>query len=228
MSPIVLDRVSLHLKEGETVAIVGRSGCGKTTLAYMLNLLYAPTKGTIYIDGIATTEISLRQLRDSIAMIVQDNHIFSGSIMENISLGDPHPSFERVIEAAKGADAHDFVTKMPKGYLTKLAESGEGLSGGQKQRLNIARALYKNPRILIMDEATSALDAISEQNVVNHLKTFTQGMTTVIIAHRLNTIMHADRIVVLDAGKVAEQGTHQELVELGGHYYELFRKQVQF
>jgi ATP-binding cassette, subfamily C, bacterial len=227
MSPIVLNRVSLQIKEGETVAIVGRSGCGKTTLAYMLNLLYAPTKGTIRIGDVPSTDIPLRQLRNSIAMIVQDNHIFSGSILDNISLGDPHPSFERVIEAAKGADAHDFVTKMAKGYLTELAESGEGLSGGQKQRLNIARALYKNPRILIMDEATSALDAISEQNVVNHLKTFTQGMTTLIIAHRLNTIMHADRIIVLDAGQVIEQGTHQELVELGGQYYELFRKQVQ-
>ena len=160
-------------------------------------------------------------------MIVQDNHIFSGSILDNISLGDPHPSFQRVIEAAKGADAHDFVTGMPKGYLTRLAESGEGLSGGQKQRLNIARALYKNLRILIMDEATSALDAISEQNVVNHLKKGLPRMTTIVIAHRLNTIMHADRIVVLDAGRVTEQGTHQELVELGGQYFELFRKQVQ-
>lgn len=228
MSPTVLNQISLQIKEEETIAIVGRSGCGKTTLAYMLNLLYAPTKGSIYIDGVPSTDIPLKQLRDSIAMIVQDNHIFSGSILDNISLGDPHPSFQRVIEAAKGADAHDFVTKMPKGYLTELAESGEGLSGGQKQRLNIARALYKTPRILIMDEATSALDAISEQNVVNHLKTFTQGMTTIIIAHRLNTIMHADRIVVLDEGRVAEQGTHQELVDLGGQYYELFRKQVQF
>jgi ABC-type multidrug transport system fused ATPase/permease subunit len=157
-------------------------------------------------------------------MIVQDNAIFSGTILENIALGDPSPAFERVLEAARLADAHDFVTALPRGYATTLGEGGEGLSGGQRQRINIARALYRGPRILIMDEATSALDAVSEARIVKNLRA--RRGTTIVIAHRLNTVMHADRIVVLDRGRIVEQGTHAELLARRGHYGRLFAKQL--
>lgn len=224
LSPVVLSGVNLSVEPGETVALVGRSGSGKSTLGYMFNLLYTPTQGKIRFDGVEHTEIPLQQVRKRAAMIVQDNSIFSGTILENIALGDPHPSFQRVMEAAQAADAHQFVTGFPKGYSTLLGESGEGLSGGQKQRINIARALYRNPAILIMDEATSALDAISEARIVKQLKA--RKGTTIVIAHRLNTVMHADRIVVLDAGRVVEQGTHTELLAKRGHYSRLFAKQL--
>jgi ABC-type multidrug transport system fused ATPase/permease subunit len=206
------------------VALVGRSGSGKSTLGYMFNLLYAPTHGKIRFDGVEHTQLPLPRIRRSAAMIVQDNSIFSGTILENIALGDPHPSFERVVEAAQAADAHEFISGFPKGYSTQLGESGEGLSGGQKQRINIARALYRDPRILIMDEATSSLDALSEAKIVKNLKS--RKGTTIVIAHRLNTVMHADRIVVLDRGRIVEQGSHKELLARRGHYSRLFAKQL--
>ena len=224
LSPVVLSDVSLAVEPGETVALVGRSGSGKSTLGYMFNLLYAPTHGKILFDGVEHSKIPLTQIRRRAAMIVQDNSIFSGTILENISLGDPHPSFERVVEAAQAADAHEFISGFPKGYSTQLGESGEGLSGGQKQRINIARALYRDPQILIMDEATSSLDAISEAKIVKNLKS--RSGTTIVIAHRLNTVMHADRIVVLDSGRIVEQGSHSELLAKRGHYSRLFAKQL--
>ncbi len=225
-SPIVLDEVSLTIEEGETVALVGRSGSGKSTLAFMINRLYQPTKGGVFIDGQDVRSLPISRLRRKIAVIMQDNNLFSGSILENITLGDPNPSFDRAMAAAVQADAHGFVTRLPKGYSHHLPEGGTGLSGGQRQRLTIARALYLDPPILIMDEATSALDAISEQTIVNNIRARQGKRTTVIIAHRLNTIMHADRIVLLDQGRIAEAGTHQQLMSQQGHYYELFRKQL--
>ena len=224
LSPLILDGISLRIEPNETVALVGRSGSGKTTLGYMFNLLYAPTEGEIRFDGRAATDIPLAHLRRQIGMIVQDNSIFSGTLIDNIALGDPHPSFKDVVAAAEAADAHEFIVGLPNGYSTTLGESGEGLSGGQKQRINIARALYRSRAILVMDEATSALDAISEAKIVKNLK-HRRG-TTIVIAHRLNTVMHADRIVVLEHGRVVETGTHESLLAKRGQYHQLFAKQL--
>jgi ABC-type bacteriocin/lantibiotic exporter with double-glycine peptidase domain len=226
MSPMVLDDVSLKIFAGETVALVGGSGSGKTTLGKMVNLLYAPVKGKVFVDGIDASTIPLEVLRSEVAMIMQENALFSGTVIENITLGDPLPSFTRAMDAARNADAHNFIAALPEGYSTLLGENGEGLSGGQKQRINIARAFYRSPSVMILDEATSALDAVSEQAIMSNIKGRTVKKTTVIIAHRLNTIMHADRIVALKNGKVLEVGTHKELMAKQGYYYDLFRKQL--
>ncbi len=224
LSPQVLEEVSLTIKPGTTVAFVGRSGSGKTTLGYMVNLMYAPTSGKVMIDGRDAAAMPLDWVRQQVGVVVQENSVFSGTILENISLGDPSPSFNRVMDAAIAADAHEFIAKLADGYSTRLGEGGSGLSGGQRQRLNIARALYRDPPILVMDEATSALDAISEQRIVQAIKR--RKRTTIVIAHRLNTIMHADQIVVLDQGRLVECGPHKALMEARGLYFSLFRRQL--
>lgn len=226
-SPMVLKKINLSIPQGKVVAFVGGSGSGKTTLAYMINRLYTPTKGKIFLGNINTEEVPLETLRSNVAMISQDNTLFAGSFLTNITIGDVNPDFEKAVFCAKLASAHEFIMAKPGGYYHHLGEGGIGISGGQKQRINIARALYRDPNILIMDEATSALDAKTEKTIVDNLKQRSKNKTTIIIAHRLNTITHADHIFVFDKGHLVEAGGHKELINSQGKYYRMFKKQLE-
>ena len=225
-TPYVLKDVSFEMKAGEQVAIVGLSGSGKTTLAKMLVGFYPPAEGKIYIDGYDLELIDLEYYRRRIGYVMQSNLLFSGSISENIALGDENPDRRRIVEVAKLADAHLFVSSLPLGYEQVVGERGVGLSGGQIQRICIARALYHDPQLLIFDEATSALDSQSESNILTNMQHVFEGRTSIVIAHRLSTVMNADKILVLYEGDIAEEGTHQELVDRNGMYYQLIRKQM--
>lgn len=224
--PMVLKDVDMEIFPGQMVAIVGRSGSGKTTLAQLINRLQDPLSGKIVFDGFESKEIPLHALRRHVGIVLQDNALFSGTILENIAYGDDDPDMQGVIHAATLANAHDFITRLPMGYSTKLTEGGLGLSGGQKQRIAIARSLYHDPKVLVMDEATSALDAESEQAILANFKTIVKGRTAIIIAHRLNTIMAADQVFVLDEGSILESGNHKSLMEKRGLYYSLFSQQL--
>ncbi|RYF14807.1 MAG: ATP-binding cassette domain-containing protein [Comamonadaceae bacterium] len=222
----VLENISLDIKPGELIAIVGRSGSGKTTLAKLLVGFYPPTEGKLTVDGYDMNVIDKEYYRAQVGYVMQTNLLFSGTIADNIASGDASPDRRRIEEVAKKADAHAFISKMPLGYEQVVGERGMGLSGGQIQRLCIARALYHDPRLLVFDEATSALDTQSESNIIAAMSDILKGRTAVIIAHRLSTIMRADKILVLYEGAVVEQGKHEELVERRGMYYELVQKQL--
>jgi subfamily B ATP-binding cassette protein HlyB/CyaB len=225
-TPYVLEDISLDIKPGELVAIVGRSGSGKTTLAKLLVGFYPPTEGKILVDGYDMSVIDKDYYRAQVGYVMQSNLLFSGTIAENIASGDDSPDRRRIEEVAKMADAHAFISKMPLAYEQVVGERGIGLSGGQVQRLCIARALYHDPRLLVFDEATSALDTQSESNIIANMQAILAGRTAVIIAHRLSTIMRADKIVVLYEGKIVEQGRHEDLLARRGMYYELVQKQL--
>lgn len=225
-TPYVLENISVDIKPGELVAIVGRSGSGKTTLAKLLVGFYPPTEGTLTVDGYDIGVVDKEYYRAQVGYVMQTNLLFSGTIAENIAGGSDEPDRRRIEEVAKRADAHGFISKMPLGYQQVVGERGMGLSGGQIQRLCIARALYRDPRLLVFDEATSALDSQSESNIIANLNDILKGRTAVVIAHRLSTIMRADKILVLYEGKIVEQGRHEELVERHGMYYELVQKQL--
>ncbi len=216
-----LSDFSLSVAPGETVAIVGPSGAGKSTVFQLLLRFYDPASGRIELDGVATADMALHDLRQRIGIVPQDAVIFSSSALENIRYGKPEASDEAVKAAALAAFAHDFITALPEGYDTFLGERGVRLSGGQRQRIAIARAMLKNPPLLLLDEATSALDAESERMVQAALESAMKGRTTLVIAHRLATVQKADRILVLDHGRLVEQGTHAELVGRGGVYARL-------
>lgn len=223
--PEVLKDIDLEIKAGETVALVGMSGGGKSSLVSLISRFYDVTKGRILLDGVDIRDFKVRSLRDHIGMVLQDNILFSDSVKNNILLGRPDASEEEVIAAAKAANAHDFIMNLVDGYDTKVGERGVKLSGGQKQRVAIARVFLKNPPILILDEATSALDLESEHLIQEALEKLAKDRTTFIVAHRLSTITHADRIILIENGQVVESGTHEELMAKQGSYYKLFQVQ---
>jgi subfamily B ATP-binding cassette protein MsbA len=222
----VLRGVSLEARPGEQIAIVGPSGAGKSTLVSLLPRLYDASRGRVLVDGVDVRDYKLNALRSAIAVVEQDSFVFTGSVHENIAYARPEASREEVVAAAREAYAHEFVVRLPDGYDTRLGERGVNLSGGQRQRISIARALLKNPKILILDEATSALDAESEAIVQRALEAAMHSRTCFIIAHRLSTVQSADRIFVIHEGAVVESGSHEELLGRGGRYASLVRHQI--
>ncbi len=218
----VLSRIQLEVEPGEVVALVGHSGSGKTTMVNLLPRFYDPTGGRVLVDGVDLREVDLYSLRRQIGLVPQEVVLFSTTIMENIAYGRPEATKEEIYQAAKLANAHEFIEELPSGYQTKAGERGAFLSGGQRQRIAIARAILRDPKILILDEATSALDNEAEALLQEALSRLMQGRTTFIIAHRLSTIMQADRIIVLEQGEIVEQGRHSQLLEQGGTYKKLY------
>ncbi len=222
---LVLENINLVIKQGQKVAFVGESGSGKTTLSKLLLHLYKAESGEILLNRNNIEDIQIETLREKIAYIPQETFLFSGSILENLSLGLDYATLDDIIEASKLAQAHDFINELPLRYETRLEENGANLSGGQRQRLAITRAMLKKPDILILDEATSNLDSITERALDNTIREYCRGMTTIFIAHRLSTIKNCDNIFVMNKGKIIESGTHRELIMLGGKYAELVRQQ---
>lgn len=221
---VLLD-INLSVEPGQIIALVGHSGAGKSTLANLILRLYDPSKGRILIDGIDIRDIKLESLRKHIGIVPQDVILFGGTIEENIAYGKENATKEEIINAAKLANAHDFIVSLPQGYNTVVGERGVRLSGGERQRISIARAILKNPPILILDEATSSVDSVSESLIQEALKRLMRGKTTFIIAHRLSTIKMADKIVVLEKGRIREIGTHEELLQKRRYYFNLYKKE---
>jgi ATP-binding cassette subfamily B protein len=221
----VLRDIDFTVLPGETVALVGPSGSGKTTLVTLLQRLHPVTGGAIHIDGIDVRSMTQRSLRSQIGVVFQDPHLFNDTVRANIAYGRPDASAEEIEAAARAAQAHEFITALPEGYDTTVQERGSRLSGGQRQRIAIARALLKDPPILVLDEATSALDGESEYLIQIALRRLLQGRTAFVIAHRLSTVRDADRIVVIDGGTITETGTHEDLCALGGYYASLVDRQ---
>lgn len=221
----VLKNIQLEIKSGETIALVGMSGGGKSSLISLIPRFYDVTAGSILLDGMDIKDYNLHSLRDQIGMVLQDNILFSDSVKENILMGNPQATDEEVIAAAQAANAHEFIMELSSGYDTPIGERGVKLSGGQKQRVAIARVFLKNPAILILDEATSALDLESEKMIQESIERLAQNRTTIIVAHRLSTITHADRIIVIENGQIVEEGSHLELLEQQGSYARLYEIQ---
>tara|TARA_B100000949_G_scaffold234775_1_gene254992 strand:- start:6130 stop:7017 length:888 start_codon:yes stop_codon:yes gene_type:complete len=221
----VLKTFNLKVNKGKTVALVGQSGSGKSTVANLVTRFYDVNKGEILIDGTNIKNITKKSLRGLMGLVTQDSILFNDSVKSNIALGKENATMDEIIEAAKVANAHDFIMDLPHGYDTNIGDSGNKLSGGQKQRLSIARAVLKNPPIMILDEATSALDTESERLVQDALEKMMQNRTSIVIAHRLSTIQNADTIVVMSKGEIVEQGTHEELMKSDKNYKKLVEMQ---
>jgi ATP-binding cassette subfamily B protein len=224
-TPILSD-VSFSAKPGETIGILGETGSGKTTLVNLIARFYDPTKGTVYIDGKDAKSYSVRKLRENISMVMQDVFLFSNTIEDNIAFGNTLANLEQVQMMAEIADAHSFISRMPEGYATIVGERGVGLSGGQKQRISLARALTKDPAILILDDTTSAVDMETESKIQKELGRLTEKKTTFIIAHRISSVREANLILMMEKGRVVESGTHSELVEQKGKYFDVYQKQL--
>ena len=222
----VLKGLNLEVLPGQIVAILGGTGSGKSSVINLIPRFYDPQKGRITIDGIDIRQVTLRSLRKQIGIVPQETFLFSDTVRNNIAFGRPDASFEEVVEAAKAAQAHEFISKLPKGYETRVGERGIGLSGGEKQRIAIARALLTNPRILILDEATSSVDAETEYALQVALDRLMRGRTSLVIAQRLSTVKNAHKVVVLKDGMVVEEGTHEELLQRGGEYTQIYNLQL--
>ena len=210
---------------GQVVALVGATGTGKTSMISLLSRFYDPWKGEILFDGVNISDLKLHSLRENVSLVLQDPFIFPMTIGENIAFGNPEASFEEIVEAAKGSQAHDFISKLPDGYETMISESGSSLSGGEKQRIAIARAFLKKAPVLILDEPTSAVDALTEAKIFEALSYFSKGKTVFLISHRLSTIKHADQIITIKDGEVVERGTHQSLLKEDKVYAGLYKYQ---
>lgn len=223
----VLKNISLKIEQGEMVGIVGHSGVGKSTLINLIMRLYDVNSGSLMIDGTDIRNIDKSTLNKSIGVVFQETFLFAGSIYDNIRYANPEASPEDVIAAAKIANAHDFIIKLPDAYNTLVGEHGYSLSGGERQRISIARAVLRDPKILILDEATASLDTETESKIQEALSRLTKGRTTIAIAHRLSTLRNADRLIVLEKGELAEFGTHEELLKNKGIYYNLVMAQRQ-
>lgn len=220
-APLVVDELSLDIPAGSVVGIVGRSGSGKSTVAKLLQRLYTPEAGRVFVDGLDLAMVDNAWLRRNVGVVQQESFLFNRTVRDNIALTNPGLPFDRVVQCAKIAGAHEFILELPHAYDTEIGEQGSNLSGGQRQRIAIARALLTNPRILILDEATSSLDYESERSVQENMGAISQGRTVLIIAHRLSTVRHCDKIVVVDKGQIVESGTHDELLDLAGYYARL-------
>jgi ATP-binding cassette, subfamily B, bacterial len=223
---VVTRNINLVIEPGEMVGLVGHSGSGKSTLVNLICRFYDVTEGAILLDGVDIRALQVADYRKHIGLVLQEPFLFFGTIAENIAYGKPQASREEIVTAARAAHAHEFILRLPHGYDSLVGERGQALSGGERQRISIARALLIDPRILILDEATSSVDTATEKEIQKALENLVRGRTTIAIAHRLSTLQHADRLVVLDRGSVVEIGNHDTLMACEGHYYRLYQAQA--
>src|SRR5690606_29787020 len=226
-SRAVIHDLNLDIRPGEMIGLVGHSGSGKSTLVNLICRFYDVNGGAICVDGVDIRSYALNSYRSRIGLVLQEPFLFYGSIAENIAYGKPDASREEIVEAARAAHAHDFIMRLPHGYDSLVGERGHLLSGGERQRISIARALLIDPQILILDEATASVDTNTEREIQKALDNLVQGRTTIAVAHRLSTLRRADRLVVMDRGRIVEMGNHNELLARQGHYYRLHRAQLE-